>query len=40
MVSASTQGLYHQPANALNGAGIELPALDQIGRGLTEGPAH
>jgi hypothetical protein len=30
-------GLYHRLGNALNGAGIELRALDQIGHELTEG---
>ena len=30
-------GLYHRLGNALNGAGIELWALDEIGHGLTEG---
>jgi alpha-beta hydrolase superfamily lysophospholipase len=30
-------GLYHRYGNALNGAGIELWALDEIGHGLTEG---
>ena len=30
-------GLYHRFGNALNGAGIELWALDEIGHGLTEG---
>lgn len=30
-------GLYHRLGNALNGSGIELWALDQIGHGLTEG---
>jgi alpha-beta hydrolase superfamily lysophospholipase len=29
-------GLYHRLGNALNGAGIELWALDEIGHGLTE----
>jgi len=30
-------GLYHRLGNALNGAGIDLWALDEIGHGLTEG---
>jgi alpha-beta hydrolase superfamily lysophospholipase len=30
-------GLYHRLGNALNNAGIELWALDEIGHGLTEG---
>jgi alpha-beta hydrolase superfamily lysophospholipase len=30
-------GLYHRYGNALNSAGIELWALDEIGHGLTEG---
>jgi alpha-beta hydrolase superfamily lysophospholipase len=30
-------GLYHRFGNALNAAGIELWALDEIGHGLTEG---
>lgn len=30
-------GLYHRYGNALNAAGIELWALDEIGHGLTEG---
>jgi len=30
-------GLYHRFGNTLNGAGIELWALDEIGHGLTEG---
>ena len=30
-------GLYHRLGHALNGAGIELWALDEIGHGLTEG---
>ncbi len=30
-------GLYHRLGNALNAAGIELWALDEIGHGLTEG---
>ena len=30
-------GLYHRLGNTLNGAGIELWALDEIGHGLTEG---
>jgi alpha-beta hydrolase superfamily lysophospholipase len=30
-------GLYHRYGYALNGAGIELWALDEIGHGLTEG---
>jgi alpha-beta hydrolase superfamily lysophospholipase len=30
-------GLYHRYGHALNGAGIELWALDEIGHGLTEG---
>ena len=30
-------GLYHRLGDALNGAGIELWALDEIGHGLTEG---
>ena len=30
-------GLYHRLGNALNGAGIELWALDEIVHGLTEG---
>ena len=29
--------LYHWLGNALNGAGIELWALDEIGHGLTKG---
>jgi alpha-beta hydrolase superfamily lysophospholipase len=30
-------GLYHRFGHALNGAGIELWALDEIGHGLTDG---
>ncbi len=30
-------GLYHRYGNALNSAGIDLWALDEIGHGLTEG---
>ena len=30
-------GLYHRFGNALNGAGIDLWALDEIGHGLTDG---
>src|SRR3984957_13340287 len=30
-------GLYHRLGNALNSAGIDLWALDEIGHGLTEG---
>jgi alpha-beta hydrolase superfamily lysophospholipase len=30
-------GLYHRYGDALNRAGIELWALDEIGHGLTEG---
>jgi alpha-beta hydrolase superfamily lysophospholipase len=30
-------GLYHRLGNTLNGAGIDLWALDDIGHGLTEG---
>jgi alpha-beta hydrolase superfamily lysophospholipase len=30
-------GLYHRLGNTLNGAGIELWALDEIGHGLTDG---
>jgi alpha-beta hydrolase superfamily lysophospholipase len=30
-------GLYHRLGHALNGAGIELWALDEIGHGLTDG---
>ena len=30
-------GLYHRLGNALNNAGIEFWALDEIGHGLTEG---
>jgi alpha-beta hydrolase superfamily lysophospholipase len=30
-------GLYHRYGNTLNGAGIDLWALDEIGHGLTEG---
>ena len=30
-------GMYHRYGNTLNGAGIDLWALDEIGHGLTKG---